>query len=462
MLDMQQNENILSAGANTRREFIRKTATAAAAVAATGLIKTPVYGQATAPSANVAGANNKLTLGFVGLGNQGMNSHLKVMAANAGENNVVPVAVCDVSKTRREEGLKVAGEAAKAYEDYHQLLERKDIDVIVCATVDHWHARVSIDALNAGKHVYVEKPMTRYLGEAFEIYDAVKKTGKILQVGAQRCSVLKWHKAAEWIKAGKIGPVVSCQGSYMRNPTRYKGEWNYTIQTWATKDDVNWNLWVGNQIKAKKEFTQEDYFRWRKYYRYCAGALGDLVPHTMHPFVLATGADFPKRVACVGSRPIHADKETPGTPDRDAAEMLQVIAEFPNGMIMDFTTGTVNEVGPPDLIRGYKATLYLSGNNVQLKPEKPYTEDIEAETSDTYPPESFEAHHKNFFECIRANKQPNCNVELATRVQTIVSLAEMSERLSVMCLFDDKTRKITTSDGKELQPLTYGSIEGLS
>ena len=459
---MQQKQNITTVGVETRRNFLKTTATAAAAVAATGFLKTPVYGQTTAPSANVAGANNKLAVGFVGLGNQGLNSHLTIMAANAGENNIATVAVCDVSKKRLADALKVAGEGAKAYEDYHQMLERKDIDVVVCATVDHWHARVTMDSLNAGKHVYVEKPMTRYLGEAFEVYDTVKKTGKIVQVGAQRCSVLKWHKAAEWIKAGKIGQVVSCQGSYMRNPTRYKGEWNYSIQPWATKDDINWNLWLNDKIKTKKEFTQEDYFRWRKYYRYCAGVLGDLVPHTLHPFLLATGADFPKRVAAVGSRPVHADRETAGTPDRDAVEMMQIIAEFPGGMIMDFTTGTVNEVGPTDMIRGYKGTLYPGGNNVELKPEKPFTEEIDAEKSEIFPSESFEAHHKNFFQSIRANKQPNCNIDLAIRVQTIVSLAEMSERLGVMCYFDDKTRKITTSDGKELQPLTYGSVDGLS
>jgi predicted dehydrogenase len=458
---MKQQRSELPAARKNRRDFLKQTATLSASVAALGLFRTPVYGQTTPPSANVAGANNKLALGFVGLGNQGLNSHLRIMVANAAANNVAAVAVCDVSKTRREEGLKAAGQGAKAYEDYRQLLERKDIDAIVCSTVDHWHARVTIDALNSGKHVYVEKPMTRYLGEAFDVYDATKKSGKILQVGAQRCSVLKWHKAAEWIKAGKIGPVVSCQGSYMRNPTRYKGEWNYGLQPWATKDDVNWALWLGDRVKTRKDFSPEDYFRWRKYYRYCAGTLGDLVPHTMHPFVLATAADFPRRVAALGSKPVDADKLA-DLPERDANEMLQVMAEFPGGMVMDFTTGTVNEVGPTDLIRGYKATLYLGGNNVQLKPEKPFSEELEAETSDNYPVESFEVHHQNWFESIRANKQPNCNVDLAVRVQTVVSLAEMSERLSVMCLFDPKTRKVTTSDGKELQPLTYGSVEGLS
>jgi hypothetical protein len=270
---MQQNHQQMSAGGATRRDFLKRTATAAAAVAATGLIMTPVYGQSTAPSANVAGANSKLTLGFIGLGNQGLNSHLKPVVASAGDYNIAVAAVCDVSKHRVEEAA-AAAEGAKGYGDYRQLLERKDIDVIFCATVDHWHAKVSLDALNAGKHVYVEKPMTRYLGEAFEVYDTVKKTGKILQVGSQGCSDLKWHKAAEWIKAGKIGKIVMLQGSYMRNTP--KGEWNYTKQPWASKEDINWALWTGNQIKAKKDFSPEDYFRWRKYYRYCAGLLGDL------------------------------------------------------------------------------------------------------------------------------------------------------------------------------------------
>jgi len=86
--------------------------------------------------------------------------------------------------------------------------------------------------MQAGKHIYVEKPMSRYLDEAFQVHDTVKATGKIFQVGSQGCSDMKWHKAAEWIKAGKIGAVVMAQGSYMRNTP--KGEWNYNIQAWCS------------------------------------------------------------------------------------------------------------------------------------------------------------------------------------------------------------------------------------
>src|SRR5687767_1582729 len=166
---MEQN-NIPVSGQDSRRDFIKKTATAAAAVAATGLLKTPVYGQNQAPSANVAGSNSKLTAGFIGVGGQGM-AHVRSMKDHAAESNIELVAVNDVWQKRVAGAKEFIGGKCEGYEDYKKLLDRKDVDVVVISTVDHWHKQCSVDALNAGKHVYVEKPMTRYLGEAFEIYD---------------------------------------------------------------------------------------------------------------------------------------------------------------------------------------------------------------------------------------------------------------------------------------------------
>jgi predicted dehydrogenase len=446
-----------SAGRDSRRDFIRKAATAAAAVASTNLLKTPVYGQATAPSTGVAGANSRLALAFVGVGGQGLNAHVSLCKKFAQENNVALAAVCDVSKTRVEEAKKVVGGDCAGFDDYRKLLERKDIDVVFCATVDHWHARVTMDALNAGKHVYCEKPMTRYLGEAFEVQDTVKKTAKILQVGSQGTSDLKWHKAAQWIREGKIGKVVMSQGSYMRNNP--KGEWNYTIQPWCSATDVNWKMWHGDQVKTHPDFSADDYFRWRKYFPYCAGLLGDLMPHKLHPYMLATGSpEFPLRVSCVGTRAVETDKNTPDTPVRDCPEIIQLVAEFPSGMVMHITSSSVNEFGTQEAIRGNKANLLMAGSKVELRPERPYTDEIDPETSEAFPAETIEAHHKNFFDSIRANKQPNCGIDLAIRVQTVVSLAEMSQRLNVMCCFDEKTRKITTADGKEVPAISYGTL----
>ena len=317
-------------------------------------------------------------------------------------------------------------------------------------------------AMQRGKHVYVEKPMTRYLSEAFEIYDACKRTGKLLQVGSQGCSDRKWHKAAEWIRAGKIGPIVMSQGSYMRNNPH--GEWNYTIAPWAKPDDINWKMWLGEQIKTAHSFDPDHYFRWRKYYPYCSGLLGDLFPHKLHPYMLATGnPEFPVRVAAVGSKAFKTDLNQVGRkPEqatqyvRDVEEIIQLVAEFPSGYVMHITSSTVNEVGSSEMIRGHKATLTMGGNKVQLNPERPFAEDIEPETSEAFPGESVAAHHKNFYESIRANKQPNAGIDLATKVQTVISLAEMSDRLGVMCYFDAKTRKVTDKSGKEISQLTYG------
>jgi predicted dehydrogenase len=456
------NSSLPNSATDSRRGFLKKASTAAAAVATVNIFKTPVYGQNQAPSANVAGANSRLVIGHIGVGGQGTNAHVRNATKYGKENNIVPAAVCDVSKTRIETASKIIADggfdAPKAYDDYRKVIERKDIDAIFCATVDHWHTRVSVDAMKAGKHVYVEKPMTRYLGEAFEIYDAVKSTGKILQVGSQGCSDMKWHKAAELIRAGKIGPVVMSQGSYMRNSP--KGEWNYAIQKWCTPEDLNWAMWMGDQIKNKKSFDPDHYFRWRKYYPYCSGLLGDLFPHKLHPYMLATGnPEFPTRVSAVGNKKLHTDKLTPGTYDRDVPEIIQLIAEFPSGMVMHVTSSTVSEEGTQEMIRGQKATLTMAGNKVELKPQRPFVEEIDPWTSEAFTAESVPAHHKNWFDSIRANKQPNAGIELAVRVQTVISLAEMSERLNIMCLFDEKTRKITTGDGREVKPITYGTLE---
>jgi len=471
-MDPKPNE----AGGDSRREFIRKSTLAAAAVVTTAnLFKTPVYGQSQAPSpGRVIGANDRIVVGYIGVGGQGM-SHVRSTRENAVENNIAQAAVCDVSKRRMEDAAAriakepagapgerdaILGPASKAdsYKEHQKLLERKDIDAVMISTVDHWHTKCTLDALSAGKHVFVEKPMTRYLDEAFQIYDAVKRTGKILTVGSQGCSDAKWHKVAEMIKAQKIGQLVLGQGSYMRNnPT---GEWNYEIQKWCTPADTDWKHWLG-PVHKKIEFSADHYFRWRKYYPYCAGLLGDLFPHRLHPLMLATGnPEFPSRVASIGCRKVHTDLKTPGTPERDVPENVQLLAEFPSGLTLMVTSASVNEVGIADLIRGHKGTIYMAGNRVELKPEKAFSEEIDPETiSDIKPGESIATHEKDWFDSIRANRQPNAGIDLAIKVQTVVSLGEMSERLNIMCLFDEKTRKITTGDGREVKPITYGTLE---
>jgi predicted dehydrogenase len=463
---MDQMRKVTKAGAETRRGFIKKTAAAAAMAATMNPFKAPVYGQNQAPSTGrVIGANDRIVVAFVGAGGMGF-THVRNMKTSQKDNNLAFGGICDVYKKYADRAKEHLGLTdADVYADYRKMLEKKEIDAVVVATVDHWHAPISIDAVNAGKHVYVQKPMTRHLDEAFALYDAVKKTGKTFQVGSQGCSDGKYHKVAELIKAGKIGKLVWAEGCYCRN-AEPNGEWNYAIPN-ATPEEINWDAWLGHAgagdpkltgVPAKSNWkTCLDHFaRWRRYHPYCSGLLGDLVPHRLHPMMLATGnPEFPKRVVCTGTRKISTN--------RDVNDTTHIVAEFPSGLSLFVVSTTVNERGIVDTIHGAKGSLIFGGissHRVELAVERWASDEIDSETFDGLQPgEANEIHEKNWFDSIRTNKLPNGNIELGIRVQTVISLAEMSDRLGQTLFFDEKTRKITNGDGKEFKPITYGTLK---
>lgn len=456
-----QKKETSHTGGDSRRAFIKKSATVAAAAAVTTALKPTVYGQAPSDGKKVLGANDRINVAVVGLGVGIGQNHFSGIIADSDKNNTKIVAGCDLFSKRRD-WAKETGKLTDAdvYSDYRKMLERKDLHAVVVATHDVWHEPISCAAMEAGKHVYCEKPMTRYLGEAFKVYETVKKTGTIFQVGSQGCSAMAWHKAAEIIQGGKIGQLVWSQGYYCRNnPT---GEWNYTIEKESSPETIDWKTWLG-PVKKQIPFSADHFHRWRKYYPYCGGLLGDLVPHRLHPLMLASGnPEFPKRVVSIGTKNVFTDKKKgDGTPVRDVPEHVQLLAEFPSGYLITVTASSVNARSPGFAIYGHKATLNIAdqGNSIELVPERPFTEELDAEKVGGLQHEDPRFHEKNWFDCIRSGKAPNGNIDLAIRVQTIISLAEMSERLNVACLFDEKTRKITTEGGKELQPFTYGSTE---
>ena len=445
----------------SRRGFLKKSAVAATAVVAgcSPKVAEVVEEQpetaavpAAAPAAgSVVGANDRIVCGFIGVGGQGYNAHLRTVEREGGEMNAVGAAVCEIYENRLARGLETLGlESADGYKDHRELLERDDIDAVFIGTVDHWHAQIAMDAMDAGKHVYCEKPMTRYLMEAFAVHDKVKETGKTFQVGSQYCTEGKWHKAAELIQAGQIGPLVLAQDSYTRNNP--DGEWNYEIDPELSPGNLDWDHWLG-PVDSRVDFSPDHYHRWRKYFPYCAGILGDLLAHRIHPLLIATGnPEFPTRVACLGTRKI--------TTDRDVPDNTQVLAEFPSGLTILVIGSTVNEQGLGQVIRGHEATLYFGGNTVELRPERPFADLVDQETFENIEPGvSIPAHINDFFTSIRENRPPNGNIDVAIRTQTIISLAEMSERLGEMLYFDENTRKITTGSGKELDPITYGTLE---
>ncbi|MBN2506136.1 MAG: Gfo/Idh/MocA family oxidoreductase [Verrucomicrobia bacterium] len=440
----------IASNRETRRAFLKKTAAAAATAAtAAGWAKTPVYGQSQAPSAGrVLGANDRIVVGFVGTGSQGQ-AHVRSVKSYGASRNIALGAVCDVYQKRLDQARALAGlSVSDTYRDHRALLERKDIDAVVVATVDNWHADVAVDALEAGKHVYGEKPLARHLEEGFRIYDAVKRTGRVFQIGSQYCADPKYHKAAEWINAGKVGPLVWAQGSYCRNNLK-NSEWTYPVDPDAHEGNLDWNRWLGRAPKIP--FAPERYFSWHKYYDYNSGILGNLLAHTFLPLLLATGRpEFPRRVCCTGTRRVSTDREITDT--------THLLAEMPGGLTFCVAGSTVNEVGLPEIIRGRKATLYFafSQNKIELKPERPFADELEPETfSDPAPVGNLARLEQNFFDCIRTGATPVGNIDLAIRAHTILCLAETSERLGLMLYFDPQNRSLRTGDGRAVKPIGY-------
>jgi len=434
----------------SRRDFIR-TATASGVVAATALVT--LEGSARAPvtaghtiTKRVIGANDRIRVGIVGVKGMGGGHLRNLVGPEMKGDNVEVVAIADVWETARTKAQTTAQLSNDSvFTDYRALLDRKDIDAVVVATPDHWHGRIGLDTLLASKHLYIEKPMTRRLDEAFKIYDAAKETGFRVQVGSHGCSDTKYLKARDLVKKGTVGQLLWAQGSYCRNNP--KGEWNYTLEPEANEKTVDWKTWLGNA--PKRDWSAERFFRWRKYWDYGTGIIGDLWPHRLHPLMLAMNiTEFPKSVSCIGADMCHADGRAgldgkPVGEPRDVPDTTLMMVEFPSGVSIVLAGSTVNERGIEDVIRGTKADLTMGGNRLQVTPERPYVDEIEAR--DETPADAGETHVKhmrNFLESLRADVPPNCNEDLGIRVQAVVSMAEAAYRRQKHVRFDEKKREI--------------------
>jgi predicted dehydrogenase len=305
--------------------------------------------------------------------------------------------------------------------------------------------------MDAGKHVYGEKPMARYLHEGFAMYDTAKRTSKIFQMGSQFCADPMFHQAAEWVRAGKLGPLVWGQGAYCRNGYP-RSEWTYPVEPDANESNLDWKRWLGKTPPIP--FDPNRFFSWHKFYAYNSGILGNLLPHKLLPMMLATGnPEYPRRVIGNGTRKVSTDREITDT--------TQCIAEFPSGLSLTMIGSTVNDYGVEDVLRGQRASLFFaSGRNaVSLKPQRAFAKELTAEEfSSPLGVADLARLEKNFFDCIRSGGVPWGNIELAIRAHVVICLAEMSERMNLALLFDSESRKVTTGHNQPVAPLDYDTV----
>ena len=438
-----------------RRDFLKRAGSAGAALGAVG----SALGARPAKMATgrVIGANDRINIGLIGAGGRG--SYVAGVFQSVGEKaNAQVLAVCDVYEKRK----RLASEKFKAegYLDWREVVARKDVDAVIVATPDHWHAKIALAAMDSGKDVYLEKPMCHTIDEAKQLVDTVKETGRVLQVGSQTTSGDQWWKARKAIADGMIGDMLMSQGSYHRNSI--EGEWNWPIDAEAGPDGkgdnfIDWKMWLGPA--PKRGYDADRFFRFRKYWDYSGGIATDLFYHVCAPMNICWGeAQFPYKVMAGGG--IYAFK------DREVPDTFHLIAEYSKGHSLVLSSSMANSQHIPGLIRGHAGTLIMVEHgrfegfapHITVKPEKfrqgrnvppsVINEEYKSKFGEEeikIPVENRDAmitHVTNFLDCMRSRQKPTLDVETGARAQVVISMAVQSYREGRVLYFDDRNWKV--------------------
>jgi len=305
---------------SSRRSFIKKAvgtalATGAAPSLLLGKSKThTVTLEQAPPDQKRYGANDQVNLAIIGMGIMGFD--------NASTSVQIPgvklVAACDLYTGRLDHAKEVYGKELFTTKDYREILERKDIDAVIVATSDHWHDRISIDAMNKGKHVYCEKPMVHKLEQGAEVIATQKKTGKVLQVGSQRASSIVTEKARDLFDSKIIGDLVMVETWNDRQGGN--GAWQYSIPTDARDNTVDWDKFLGNAPKTPYDPVR--FFRWRNYQDYGTGMAGDLFVHLFTGLHVVTSSKGPHRIYGTGGLRYWKD-------GRDVPDIITSLHDYP-------------------------------------------------------------------------------------------------------------------------------------
>jgi predicted dehydrogenase len=444
-----------------RRQFVKSAIGAGVAV---GAVSPTVFAQE-----KVQGANDRLQVAVIGVGSRGRYLLRWVMETGGqaiplpGSSGATPpkppdprlatrvVAVCDVYEKRKREAAATAG--CDGTLDYRQVLDRKDVDAVIIATPDHWHAPIALEAMAKGKDVYLEKPVTHTVDEARQVAEAVRRTSRVLQVGSQTTSSDQWWKARKAIQDGMIGTLVQSQGSYHRNSD--EGEWNWKIEPEAGpqatgENFVDWKMWLGRA--PERPWDADRFFRFRKYWDYSGGIATDLFYHVMAPLNIAWGeAQFPHKVMASGG--IYAFK------DREVPDTFALLAEYPKGHSLVLSSSMANETHVPGLIRGHEGTIMMVPDgrfegrvdSISVTPqgiarqkfkERYGTIQVVLET------EPRESHMENFLRCLRTRETPVLDADTAYKAMTTIGMSVQSYREGRALYWDAGREKVVSEAPK--------------
>jgi len=259
-------------------------------------------------------SNDKIRIACIGMGimgNADTDTALKVPGVEL-------VAVCDLYSGRLARAKEKYGDSIITTRDYRELLTRKDIDAVIIATSDNWHARISIEAMNSGKAVYCEKPVVQKISDGLPVIAAQKKTGKPMQVGSQRVSSIVYRQAKELYKSGAIGQLNCVEASFDRQDAL--GAWEYTMPTDGSPQTVDWSRYIEGM--GKMPYDPKKFFWWRNYRDFGTGVAGDLFVHLLSGIHLMTDSLGPKTIFASGQLCYWKD-------GRDVPDVMTAIMEYP-------------------------------------------------------------------------------------------------------------------------------------
>jgi predicted dehydrogenase len=429
----------------TRRRFLQQASQVAAGLSLVG-----VHG-ATATARNI-GPNDKLALGFIGVGGRGA-GHLHNLG---GREECQVVAVCDPHRERlaaaRDWVKTESGQEPAAHEDLRELLDNPSLDAVVIATPDHWHAPAAIWACQAGKDVYVEKPVSNNAWEGRQMVAAARKYDRIVQAGTQNRSAAYNIAAKKYLDEGKLGRVELIRVFNQIPDANFPAAPSQAEPAW-----LNWNLWNGPA--PEQPFNPTMYDHWHYFWRYSGGEVTD---DGVHQFDLArwmAGVAYPKSVTAIGRPfPEAGAAETPSTmivtyefdelvltfeQTLHAPYMVKIPPEVRNGDLFPYwwQTGTRIE------IYGTKGLMLLGRHGggwqvfVRTKDRLPVVVD---QMYGRFPDRE---HHQNFIDCLRSRQRPNADIEEGHTSALLCHLANISHRVGNLQLqYDPKTERITNCE----------------
>jgi predicted dehydrogenase len=301
------------------------------------------------PTLRAAGPNDEIGMGFIGVGIRG-SYHVDSFSKMPGVRAIVAADCYDGHLTWAKEATDGKIETTREYRD---VLSRNDVDAVVIATPDHWHSRMILDALAAGKHVFVEKPMTYSIAEGKQIIDAVSKSGKLLMVGSQAKTSPLTAKAREVVKSGILGKLSMLRLADYRNSP--EGAWLYPIPPDASAKTVDWNRWLGPAPKRSLDLTR--FSRWRCWWEYSGGVATDLWVHkltTMHEIM---DVKAPKSAVAQGG--IYRFPDGRACPD-----LLSALLEYPDFIVEITANLGSSRIATETLVAGSEASLTLTSKGV--------------------------------------------------------------------------------------------------